>query len=653
VVQTLESGRKAVQHQAWTEAWETLTEVDHEEKLSPQDLELLADAAWWSGHPDESEEALERAFNGYVDASMPAEAATVATLLAYLASRRLSFAIAGGWRAKAARLLEGQPESRPHAFLKVLEVIETLIDMSDFDKGIPLADETIELARRTGNRDAESLVLAFKGYALVSRGMWQEGLALIDEATATALSGESLRAASDVYCVTIATCRNVGDFQRAGEWTQVADRWMSRYSLGGYAGVCKVHRAELKRLHGDWGAAEQEAINACEELERYHILDGVGMAHYEIGEVRLHMGDLSGAQDSFDKAYEFGTEPQPGLALLKLATGKVDEAAQALSRALDDGGEGNLKVDLLTRARLLPAQVEVALARDDLETARKAVDELQRLAAEYQRPAFEATALTAAGQVSLLEGDAAGAGAVLDRAWRAWKEIDFPYESAVARTWLGRAHLAAGDPARGRMELAAARTTFERLGAKPDLRRVDDLLYALDRPLGDRTRVTKTFMFTDIVTSTDLVGLIGDDAWESLLAWHDRELRATFAAQGGVEVSHTGDGFFVSFDRSTDAVEAGVAIQRLLGEHRRKHGFSPSVRIGIHTAEATVDGSDYRGQGVHLAARVGAAAGAEEILISQAALDDVSGIRFPVSEARSIDLKGIKDPVEVRSVEWR
>jgi class 3 adenylate cyclase len=377
------------------------------------------------------------------------------------------------------------------------------------------------------------------------------------------------------------------------------------------------------------------------------------MAHYEIGEVRLHMGDLSGAQDSFDKAYEFGTEPQPGLALLMLATGKVDEAAQALSRALDDGGEGNRKVDLLTRARLLPAQVEVALAREDLVTARKAVDELQQLAAEYQRPAFEATALTAAGQVSLLEGDAAGATAVLDRAWRAWKEIDFPYESAVARTWLGQAHLAGGDPARGRMELAAARSTFERLGAKPDLRRVDDLLYALDKPSGDRTRVTKTFMFTDIVTSTDLIGLIGDAAWESLLSWHDRALRTAFADHGGIEVNHTGDGFFVAFGELGDAVDAAVAIQRRLSEHRRDHGFAPAVRIGLHTAEATQEGNDYRGQGVHTAARIGGAAMAEEILISQAALDDANGIRFPVSESRSVDLKGIKDPVEVRSIDWR
>jgi class 3 adenylate cyclase len=517
---------------------------------------------------------------------------------------------------------------------------------------LPLADEAIDLARRTGNRDAEGLVLAFKGYVLVARGMWKEGLALIDEATATALSGESLRSASDVYCVTIATCRNLGDFQRAGEWTQVADRWMSRYSLGGYAGVCKVHRAELKRLHGDWTAAEEEAVNACKELERYHLMDGVGMAHYEIGEVRLHMGDLTGAEESFQKAYEFGQEPQPGLALLMLATGRAPEAEQALDRLLD-GGEGGPPIDLLTRARLLPAQVEIALARDDLAKARSAVAELEGLAAEYQRPAFQAAALTAAGEVALHEGDTATAMSVLDRAWRAWQAIDFPYESARARTSLGQAHLEGGDLGRARMELAAARSTFERLGAKVDLRRVDEILYEIDKPSGDRARVVKTFMFTDIVTSTDLIGLIGDAAWESLLSWHDRALRAAFADHRGVEVNHTGDGFFVAFDRAGDAVDAAVAIQRRLAEHRRDHGFAPAVRIGLHTAEATLEANDYRGQGVHTAARIGGAAGAEEILISQAALDDANAIRFPISDVRMVDLKGIKDPVEVRSVDWR
>ena len=353
MVQTLESGRAAAGREAWEEAWKTLTEADGEEALSPADLELLADAAWWTAHPDESVDALERAFNGYVGADMPIDAARVAVLLAYLALRRLAGSVANGWRARAVRLLEGQPESTVHASLKVMDVFEAIGIRRDLDEGIAVAEEVLELARRTGNRDAESQAQVLKGYALLAKGDWTEGLALIDEATSVALSGDaSLRSASDVYCVTISACRDVGDFGRAGEWTEEADRWMNRHSVGGYSGVCRVHRAELKRLKGNWTEAEQEALSACQELERYHMLDGVGHGQYEVGEIRLHMGDLAGAEAAFAMAYEHGVDPQPGLALLMLARGQADEAAKSLERSLA-GGEDGLGADLIMRSRTL------------------------------------------------------------------------------------------------------------------------------------------------------------------------------------------------------------------------------------------------------------------------------------------------------------
>ncbi len=653
MVQTLESGRAAAGREAWEEAWKTLTEADGEEALSPADLELLADAAWWTAHPDESVDALERAFNGYVGADMPIDAARVAVLLAYLALRRLAGSVANGWRARAVRLLEGQPESTVHASLKVMDVFEAIGIRRDLDEGIAVAEEVLELARRTGNRDAESQAQVLKGYALLAKGDWTEGLALIDEATSVALSGDaSLRSASDVYCVTISACRDVGDFGRAGEWTEEADRWMNRHSVGGYSGVCRVHRAELKRLKGNWTEAEQEALSACQELERYHMLDGVGHGQYEVGEIRLHMGDLAGAEAAFAMAYEHGVDPQPGLALLMLARGQADEAAKSLERSLA-GGEDGLGADLIMRSRTLPAQVEVALTRGDLDTARVATEDLERVAEEYQRPAFEAVALTARGAVLLGEADHAGAIRELTKAGRLWREVGFPYEGAKARVLLGEAYLGAGDESQARMELGAARSVFEKLGAALDLRRLDSIISGLGGAEAERSRVTKTFMFTDIVTSTDLVSLIGDAKWESLLASHDRILRAAFAEHQGTEVSHTGDGFFVSFDRGTDAVEAAVTIQRRLAEHSRDQGFAPSVRIGLHTDEATTDGSDYRGLGVHRAARVSAAADADEIVISEAALQTVDAISYGVSEGRDVELKGIDGAVKLHTIDWK
>ena len=499
------------------------------------------------------------------------------------------------------------------------------------------------------------MAMSFKGMGLVFSGDWQAGLALIDEAATAASSGQlDLRVASDIYCNTIAACRNVGDLKRAGQWADEGERWMRRQSVGGYPGICRVHRAELKMLRGLWSEAEQEARQACEELERFRLMDAVGYAQYAVGEVRLRIGDLDGAAEAFEKAYEYGHDAQPGMALLELARGDIAEATRSIERAVaaTAGSEGS--VDRATRARLLPAQIDIALAAGDLETAGPAVAELESIATTFQQPLFEAGALTARGELLLGEDRPSEASPVLGRSWRLWQSTDLPYESARARLRYAEAVAAEGDQVAARRDLKAARGVFERLGAKRDLARVDALLGEDGAASsGATSRTTKTFMFTDIVTSTDLVGLIGDDAWAELLRWHDRELRSAFANHRGEEVNSTGDGFFVAFERAVDGLECAVDIQRRLARHRREHGFAPTVRIGLHTAEATRQGRDYRGRGVHVAARIGAAAVSEEILISSAALDSMGPIGHGLSDVRQLTLKGVDEPIEVRSVNWR
>jgi class 3 adenylate cyclase len=182
------------------------------------------------------------------------------------------------------------------------------------------------------------------------------------------------------------------------------------------------------------------------------------------------------------------------------------------------------------------------------------------------------------------------------------------------------------------------------------LEEVEDLLpwqLREARPTAPR-RVVKTFMFTDIVKSTNLVEAIGDDAWESLLAWHDQTLRGLFVAHRGEEVVSTGDGFFVGFDNPEAAIDCAIAIQRTLLEHRRAHGFAPQVRIGVHASPATQVENNFRGKGVHEAARIAALAEGGEILASLATAGD-----HPASEPRAVALKGISDSVEVVSIDWR
>ena len=656
MVPALELGRDAVKRHAWTEAMEAFAAADRADALAAEDLELMGEAAWWAAKSDEAADALERAFARYVEAGRSIEAAGVALHLAYQAFRRLAPSVGGGWVARAEQLLEGVPASPMHAWLNLFYAIAALLGNNAVE-GLALADRAIAVARERGNFDVLFMATSLKGYAQLHQGNMEDGLRLIDEAAAAATSGQlDLRISSDIYCNTIAACRNIGDLKRAGQWADEGERWMRRQGVGGYPGICRIHRAELKMLRGRWQEAELEARQACEELQRFGLHDALGFGHYQIGEIRLRMGDLQGAADEFERAYELGHDAQPGLALLQLARGEVAEASRSIERALAATQPGDGATDRATRARLLPAMVDIAIARGDLETASKAVDELDSIAAGYKQPLFEAGALTAKGELLLGEDRPSEASPILGRSWRMWLQSDIPYESARARLRYAVALAAEGDHATAQRDLRAARTVFERLGATLDLQRVDALLGGGEASLPTAVsaqQATKTFMFTDIVTSTDLVGLVGDSAWGELLAWHDRELRSSFASHRGQEVNSTGDGFFVAFDEPAEAIECAVDIQRRLARHRREHGFAPLVRIGLHSAEATRHGRDYRGQGVHVAARIGAAASSEEILVSSDVLGQAPQTRFKLSEPRALTLKGVRAPIEVRAIDWR
>jgi class 3 adenylate cyclase len=650
---SLELGRDAVKRHAWGEALEAFAAADREGGLSPDDLERMGEAAWWAGNPDEASETLERAFTAYVEAGRPIEAAGAAFLLAYMFFRRQAPSVGGGWLGRAAGLLEGVPETGMHAWLHLFAGMMAVFDHRMVD-GLAHADRAIAVGREHGNADAQFMATSFKGYGEMHQGNIAEGLAFLDEAAAAATSGQlDLRVASDILCNTMAACRNIGDLRRAGQWADEGERWMRRQGVGGYPGVCRVHRAELKMLRGQWPEAEVEARQACEELQRFGLNDSLGFAHHEIGEIRLRMGDLEGAAQALERAYELGDDGQPGIALLHLARGEFDDASRSIERSLAATTTGEGPVDQATRGRLLPAAIDIALARGDMDAARNAVEELESIAAGYKRPLFEGGALMAKGELLLGEDRPSEASPILDRSWRLWMENDLPYESARARLRYAEAIAAEGDQATARRDLRAARAVFERLGASLDLQRVDALLGLENGPAASTERVAKTFMFTDIVTSTDLIGLVGDEAWAELLSWHNRELRSAFASHRGEEVKSTGDGFLVTFDKAAEAIECAMDIQRRLSRHRREHGFAPSVRIGLHAAAATRDGRDYGGRGVHIAARVSSAAEGQEILVTSEVLEQARPTQFRASEPRALTLKGIRETVEVRAVDWR
>ena len=274
-----------------------------------------------------------------------------------------------------------------------------------------------------------------------------------------------------------------------------------------------------------------------------------------------------------------GRDPQPGLALLRLAEGKVEAARTAIRSALADESP-NASPGASSCLRRWKSHWPPATSTGPRRGRRA-----QGHRCMYGTPALEAVAQCMRGQLQLAVGDEAGALRSLRAGCRRWQELDAPYETARARMALAAVYRAAGDLETAALELAAARSAFERLGAVLDVARAVEAqagaapAHAAEPELARAE--TRTFMFTDIVRSTQLVEAIGDEAWTDLVRWHDQTLRALFATHGGEEVDHAGDGFFVAFAAARPAIECGVAIQQTLLDHRRRQGFRPA---GPHRA---------------------------------------------------------------------
>ncbi len=639
----LEAGRQAAARRDWPAAYEALSRADAARPLDPDDLELLAKAAWWRGHSDESIAAREREYAAYVERGDAVRAALAALVLRRQYTTKLSPSVAQGWLSRAERLLEGQDDPLANGYLAIARA-ENARDAGDFDGAIAHVDRAVELAAAAGDRNLHGWSVMRRGEVLFASGATEEGWKLLEEVAVAAVGGElGSYTTGAVFCNVITTCRDLADYGRGKEWADAAKRWCERQAISGFPGVCRIRRAEIMRLLGTWREAEAEVLQACEELPEFSPYFA-SEAYHELGEVRLRTGDLPGAEEAFRQARALGADPQPGSALLQLAQGKADSAWASIRRSLDE------HPDRLERARLLPALAEISYARGDPAGAEEAAAELEATAAEFSTAALAANADLARGVALLLGGDDRAAIRSFRGALQRWREIDAPYETARS-TWLLSDALAAGGDAEGAaLELETARLTFERLGAELDERRAAARLAEL-RPAAGPQVAQRTLVFTDIVGSTALLEAIGDEAWGDLRRWHDETLRRCVAEHGGEEVDHTGDGFFVAFPKASAAISCARDIQRILAEHRRGHGFAPQVRIGVHAADASRIGGKYTGRGVHTAARIGAVAGAGEIVASATTVAELDGI--DVGDRRVVELKGIAEPVEVVSIAWR
>lgn len=640
---SLDVARQAIADRAWRRAREIYASVATETALEPDDLERFAKAAYWTGDALVAISTREAAYERYLERGDETAAAFCALTLQRQHVSMLQDSVAAAWQRRAERLLENADASRAHGYLAIAHA-DAARARGDLAGALALVERAQVIAGRIADRDLPAWCLMRRGMFRVDAGRISEGRPLMEEVAAAAAGGGLGSFTTGAILSNVASVyRDLGDVRRGDEWSEAAMRWCERQGITGFPGVCRVQRGEILRMLGRLREAEQQLRTACDELDGFSPAHA-GAAHHDLGEVRLQLGDLGGAEDEFRRARELGEDPQPGLALLRLAQGDFDGAATSIRRSLQAAA-----FDRFARARMLPAEGEIAKAVGDAQLARAARDELAEIADQIPTSAIRATAEWASGLVALIERDARRATDHLREARKGWSGAGTPYEAARATAALAEAHLADGDDEAAAYELDDAVHTFERLGAWLDVRRATELRAQAGRE-GETSRAVRTFLFTDIVSSTSLIEVIGDDAWNDLRRWHDQALRSSFDEHGGEEIDHAGDGFFLAFPDPSSAVACAVDIQRRLGEHRRTHGFAPHVRMGLHAAAATRDRTGYVGLGVHAASRISALAGAGEILASVETLEDVD---VTTSNLRSVLLKGIADPVEIVSVDWR
>ena len=469
----LARGREAAGRLAWADAHAALSLADQSSSLAAEDLELLGTAAYLLGRVEDCLGALQRAQQLHAEGGDLRRAARCAFWLAFHLGSAGEVAQAGGWLARANRLLEHEPPDCAERGLLLLSLAVQHIVADGNAAAQELAARAAGIGRRAGDADLVALALQVQGRALVRLGRVGEAMAAFDEAMVAVVAGElSPVVVGTVYCSMLEGCQEILEWRRAREWTEALTAWCGKQQdMVTFSGRCLVHRAEILHLHGAWPESVEEARRAGERLAQGADSWATGEALYRQAEVYRVLGHVTAAEDAYQQASRWGRQPQPGLALLRLAQGNTDTAATAIRRVVAE------TTDRLGRAKLLPAQVEIMLAVGDLQAARDAADELIEIAERYDTLAVRAVADHARGAVLLAEGDARAAVVALRRAWHAWQELEAPYETARVRVLVGLGCRALGDEEAAAMELDAARRVFAQLGAAPDLARVEALAH--------------------------------------------------------------------------------------------------------------------------------------------------------------------------------
>jgi DNA-binding CsgD family transcriptional regulator len=469
-VDELDRGRESYAMRAWTDAFESLSRADAAQPLGGQDLELLARSAYMLGNDDDYVAGLERAHHAHLHGGDGLAAVRCAFWIGHNFLFRGDNVSATGWFARAQRVLERQEEDCVERGYLLIPVWLKQMGSGDHEAGYATAAEAAAIGERFGDDDLRWLAVDEQGRALINQGRVEEGLRLVDDVLVVANAGElSPIVTGIVYCNTISFCRSVYQLDYARVWTQALTRWCEgQPEMVAHNGLCLVHRAEIMQLEGAWADALGEARLASERFTR-GVLNQLacGKAFYRQGEVHRLRGEFAAAEQAYREASRGGSEPQPGLALLRLAQGNVDPAVAAIRRAVSEATAA------MPRAALLPAYIEIMLTVGELEEAASACRELEGIAEGRRSDALTAMSAHASGAVALAHEDAYSALLALRRASEAWQKLEAPYEGARTRALIGLACRLLGDEETAALEFDAARGIFEQLGAHSDLTSMD------------------------------------------------------------------------------------------------------------------------------------------------------------------------------------
>lgn len=455
---TLARAEELRRRREWSAAYEAYSSLQPGESDTGAATEGLAESTWWLGNMAEAITLYADAYRRYLGAQDLAAAARIAVLLSIHCRLVGESAQSAGWDARAQRVLEGLPECAAHGYPLYLGTAG--LTGSDLDAAHASARRLQHLGQRHDDPNLSALGVYFEGRVRIKQARVAEGLALLDEAMVAALSDElDTFWTGAIYCGLMDACNELRDLRRASEWTEATRRWSDPLPLASlYPGICRVHRAQVLQSRGSWAEAEQEALGACADMVGIDVF-AVADAYYEVGEVRRVRGDLDGAEQAYNQAHDYGRDPQPGMALLRLAQSRAADGAASIAAVLAAGGRSRLD-----RAALLSAQSEIALATGDVDLAEEAAAELAATAHDFDSAGLRADAHRAVGAVHLARGRVMEALSELRSAFNAWNELDVPYEAARTRMLLAQGYQACGDTDAAAREEAAAAACFDRLG---------------------------------------------------------------------------------------------------------------------------------------------------------------------------------------------